>query len=261
MMKYFWVRVFDSSKEDDAWDQGTMLDEFYLICESREEAKQEVRNRYQGQAKEQLKFAKPRKSNGIYAIVMDSDKYFYDRFYLTIDTYCFNCHTKISGQESFFPRTYIDGYEEIPAYFCGPPCKWEMRKKTDPSIEGDFQDREEGKNGEVFGYIYLIYNRMDNMYYVGQTRYLPFFRWQDHVKAGEKGDIKDMTFSVLAEIRKRKSKSDEENRQYLNNVEAWWIAKYEAEGFAIKNVTKPLFTIVEMKERFAEMVGNQVTMF
>jgi hypothetical protein len=86
---------------------------------------------------------------------------------------------------------------------------------------------------------------------------MPFFRWQEHVKDGGKGSISDLIFSVLSEVRRNKKQSEDQNQVYLNNIEAWWIAKYQHEQRKTFNITKPRITIEELKNRFNDMVFRQ----
>ena len=107
-MNYYWVRIFDYKKDDElkantdefVWGsfKGTMLDEYYLCGEdmTREQAKEEVKDKSGVK-----KFAKPRKGDGIYAIIMDSTKYYYERFTVEVDTKCFCCLKPVVGK-SFF---------------------------------------------------------------------------------------------------------------------------------------------------------------
>jgi hypothetical protein len=275
---YYWVRVFDYVFERDTYEKGVVLDEFYLKdIASRDEAKEEVKTRYSGDTLEQLRFAKPKQGkDGVYVILMDSNKFFYDRFYAEIDTCCFWCHDPIKGKACEFPHSYIgegDWYgsrddiystDSQTAYFCEWECKRKFTNSQRKDAEGEFQAKEEGQNGEVFGYIYLIYNRRENVNYIGQTRFLPFFRWQEHIKEGKKGDISDLSFSVITEVRRHIGKSEEENKHLLNSMEAWWINKFEHERKPVVNITKPKITIAELKERFNDMVtkeARQIAMF
>lgn len=271
---YYWVRIFDYVFERDRHDKGILLDEFYLKdVASREEAKEQVKERYLGDTVAKLRFARPKADNdGVYAIVMDSNKFFFDRFYVQIDSHCFWCHTSIKGKASEFPRASIGDkpYEDDltdtskTAYFCGYECRGKFNNSQRKDGEGEFQTKEEGLNGEVFGYIYLIYNRQEDTYYIGQTRYLPFFRWQEHVKDGGKGDLSDLSFSTLTAVRRHPTQSEEENKKLLNSMEAWWIDKYEHEGHKVFNVTRPRITIDELKDRFNDMVekeGKQLALF
>lgn len=258
-MSYYWVRVFDYQKDRDQDDKGILLDEFYLKdAESRNTVKDAVRNKYSGKSKIDLTFAKPKMKDGIYSIVMESDEFFYNRFNTTIDTFCFwhDCHKPIKGKLADFPKSVH--YDEksdncTDLYFCSYDCK----KRFSDSLrcsEGEWQTKEEGLNGSVLGYIYHIYNRTTDTHYIGQTKYLPFFRWQEHVKSGEKGSISDLVFSVIAEVRRDYSKNSDANQQMLNSTEAWWIAKYKEEGYKTINISNPKITIAEMQQKFDEMV-------
>ncbi|MDB5055996.1 MAG: Excinuclease subunit domain protein [Bacilli bacterium] len=135
---YYWVRVYDYNHERDQYEKGTMLDEFYLkdLIGGREEAKQTVRDKYCSETSTKLMFAKPKKeADGVYAIVMDSSKFFYDRFYSTINSHCFWCHKAIEGKASEFPRERISGDrcyldqdnafsdDGNTAFFCKYECK------------------------------------------------------------------------------------------------------------------------------------------
>lgn len=90
----------------------------------------------------------------------------------------------------------------------------------------------------VFGYIYHIYNRVENKHYVGQTKYMPFFRWQEHVKDGYKGNICDLVFETLTEVTVN-------SQEYLNNIEAWYIQQFtDMYGKDnVFNITHPHLTI------------------
>ena len=105
-INYFWIRVFDYNFNRDSYDKGILLDEFYLKDENlcREDVKKEIKERYCGDVVEKIYFAKPRKKDGLYALVEDSNKFFYDRFYLEVDTYCFCCHRQIKGKAYSFPK-------------------------------------------------------------------------------------------------------------------------------------------------------------
>ncbi|GAA0849262.1 GIY-YIG nuclease family protein [Paenibacillus glucanolyticus] len=273
---YYWIRIFDYIYERDHLEneKGTMLDEFYLKgIADREEVKLQVRERYCSNSKENLRFAKPKKgNNGIYAIVMESTKFYYDRFYCQLDSICFFCNKPIKGKASEFPREFIgEGLFYSPnddvfsdfnksAFFCSNECKKDFNivKRNN---EGEFQVKEEGNDGNTFGYVYLIYNREQNTYYIGQTRFLPFFRWQEHIKSGKKGDISDLTFSVLANVNRNRSLTDDQNQHYLNSIESWWIQKYKLEQYNVSNITKPKITVEDLKDRFREMVEGQPLLF
>lgn len=257
-MNYFWIRIFDYRKEDslkkysllDDFEnrKGTLLDEYYLCGESmtRNKAKEIVKER-----SGVIKFAKPRKNDGIYALVMDSDKFFYDRFTKEIDDICFECHKPIKGKEKDFPNIKTDS--GVKHYFCSWKCKKKTLDRINPYVEGEWQNREGYEdNGGVYGYIYHIYNRSTNMHYIGQTIYMPFFRWQEHAKQGAKGKLEDLVFEVVTEVRVKSQK-------YLNNIETWWIKKFihEYGRENVMNVTVPKITIEDLEKEYEMIIEGQ----
>lgn len=212
------VNVWETQK-------GTLLDEYYLCGENmtREDAKGIIKEKSGVE-----KFAKPRKSCGIYALLMSSNEFFYSRFSAEIDTHCFNCYKKIKGKQKDFPSIKAD--------------------------DGEFQEREGyERNGGVYGYIYHIYNRKTNMHYIGQTVYMPFFRWQEHAKSKLKGEITDLIFEVVTEVRVK-------SQEYLNNIEAWWIQKYihDYGRENVMNLTVPKITMEDLIKEFNRQISGQL---
>ena len=258
-MNYYWVRIFDYKMDNELkeytnsedWEnrKGTMLDEYYLCGEdmTREQAKKKVAEKSGVE-----KFAKPRKNDGIYALVMDSTQFFYERFTTQIDDICFNCHTSIKGKMKDFPNMLAENGQKH--FFCSWDCKKETLNKINPYNEGDWQGREGYEtNGGVYGYIYHIYNRKLNKHYIGQTIYMPFFRWQEHAKQHIKGDITDLMFEVVTEIRVK-------SQDYLNSIEAWWIKKFidEFGKENVMNVSVPKITMEDLQREYSKVVGGQM---
>ncbi len=268
-MKYYWIRIYDYPIEPPAeWNyKGTLLDEYYLCGEAltRDECKRQVKERSNVE-----RFAKPKKGkSGIYAIVMDSDKYYFDRFYTELDTYCFECGKHICGKERYFPKTKPEYYDEQYAddgnkkyesdngyfYYCSDNCKYASTSKM-RSSEGEWQDKlNYERNGGAYGYIYHIYNRVSNQHYIGQTRFMPFFRWQEHVRSKLKGDICDLVFETICEVKTC-------SQEYLNSIEAWWIQKYICEygKDLVMNLTAPKPTVESLIDRYNEMISGQISL-
>ena len=93
------------------------------------------------------------------------------------------------------------------------------------------------------------------MHYVGQTVYMPFFRWQEHVKSGLKGEITDLVFETITEVRVK-------SQEYLNSIEAWWIKKY-IEDYGRENVVNiniPKITIEELDREYSKMIAGQLSL-
>lgn len=263
-MNYFWIRIFDYKEDEELkentssydWNnqKGTLLDEYYLCGEDlkRENVKEKVKERSNVE-----RFAKPRKNNsGVYALIMDSNEYFYNRFTKEVDCLCFNCHKHIKGKLKDFPNMTGDADTNISEnryYFCSWECYREVSQKINPYFEGEWQKRENYEtNGGVYGYIYHIYNRKTNMHYIGQTVYMPFFRWQEHARQHIKGDLVDLIFETITEVRVK-------SQEYLNNIEAWWIRKfihdYGEEN--VMNITIPKITISDLVSEYTKIVEGQ----
>lgn len=257
-LNYFWVRIFDYRKENedkfyeenDTWEKykGVLLDEYYLCGEDMERKQAKILVTKRSSVK---KFAKPRKNNGIYALVMDSNKFFYDRFNIEIDTICFNCHKPIKGKLKDFPNMEQNGERY---HFCSWDCKREVLQKVNPyNSEGEWQKRDGYEESGVYGYIYHIYNRKTNKHYVGQTVYMPFFRWQEHAKQHIKGDLVDLVFETITEVRVKSQK-------YLNDIEAWWIRKFISEYGRenVMNITVPKIAMEDLVCEYQRIVSGQI---
>lgn len=261
--------------------KGTLLDEYYLKGTSEELNKENIKEIVTKKSGIK-KFAKPRKKGGIYALIIPSNEHFYNRFTKTIDDYCFNpnCKKHIVGKEKDFPtissykycsskdidENYYKKEKEInnenlennkkkirPYYYCcSYDCKYELEKKL-WQFEGEFQEREDyHTNGGNFGYIYHIYNRKTNKHYIGQTIYMPFFRWQEHIKSGLKGDICDLVFEVITSVKVK-------SQHYLNNIEAWWINKF-IEDYGrenVINITIPKLTMEDLVLEYEKIILEQ----
>ena len=82
---------------------------------------------------------------------------------------------------------------------------------------------------------------------------MPFFRWQEHDKQHIKGDITDLTFEVVTEVRVK-------SQEYLNSIEAWWIRKFidEYGKENVFNISVPKITIEYLKREYAKIVGGQM---
>lgn len=245
-MNYFHIKIYDYKYNRDYKEKGILLDEFFQRGKSltKEKVKEAL---FQVSMQEPyiLKYQKPRKNkDGVYAIITRSSEYWYNYFYERIDTYCFYCHKKIQGPMKEFPSIKINNKIY---YFCKYDCKSKMYSKI--NYEGKYQTK--FVPDSIIGYIYHIYNRKEDKHYIGQSKYMPFFRWQEHVKSHLKGDIMDLTFEVITEVREQKGI---DNQELLNNVEAWWIKKFKQEGYDILNEQIPKFTLKEYEENFKKML-------
>lgn len=261
MDKYYWVRIYNfSSQEESSSDydsqKGLLLDEYYIKGNdlSRDKAKEIVKTKSNVD-----KFAKPRKSEGVYAILMDSDRSYADYHCTRVHTKCLCCGKDIDGKYYGFPQETLDGKEY---FFCDWKCKQRFHADTG-MIEGEWQFREDVNNTGNTGYIYHIYNRKMDKHYIGQSVYMPMFRWQEHVKSKLKGDICDLMFEVITEVPFDRRKSEADNKKILNDAEAWWINKFIKDYGEdnVMNISKPKLKISDAIAKWETIIENKRDMF
>ena len=263
--KFYQVLVFDYQPLRDKNTDGVLIDSWFTKSDSIGLVRQEVFDKYSGVFSRTILLEKPTE-NGFYAKIFVVDVSIYNHEKEEIDDFCFCCGTRIKGRKASFPSTtisfgssYTDSYDEdfldedteetTEAFFCSHECKQNYFHALNPTEVPSIQKKEVEQSGTIFGYIYHIYNRVENVHYVGQTRFYPTSRWQEHIKSLKKG--------TLTEIPKC-----ENAQQLLNDTEAWWIGKYQEEGYEVFNLVQPKMTARDFKERYeAIKKSSQTTLF
>ena len=66
-------------------------------------------------------------------------------------------------------------------------------------VDESFITREDFKRDDIEGYIYKISKKSTGEFYIGQTKYLPIFRWGQHLKTDRfyMTGILDYQFEVI----------------------------------------------------------------
>lgn len=266
-MRYYSIFIYDYDIHRDGNDEGVLMDNFFVKGKTISDCHQAMAKKYP------LSFCKKIYSDkksllesnatkGLYMAISVIDESIYNHETAEIDDICFYCHTPIKGKESSFPKENIslideDDYdfdedeEMITVHFCSHECKQNYLHDLNPDDTPKTLKRTTDSSGKIFGYIYHIYNRAQNTHYIGQTKFLPFFRWQEHVKSLKKGQLKDLEFSVIAEI-----PVCENAKQLLNDTETWWINKYRDEGYNTFNIVEPKVSKRTFKEKYDAMVSE-----
>ena len=266
MKKYYSIRIYDYDRNRDKDGEGILEDKFFLIADSIEDCYKQMAKKYTAQfalriydnKESLLKTSNPR---GLYLDLAVVSKGIYEGEEVELDDYCFYCHTPIKGKESSFPKEKVplfDDYDfgeddesEVVVHFCSHDCKKKYLHDLNPDEVPIVLKRTSDENKGIFGYVSQIYNRKENTYYIGQTRFSPFFRWQEHVKSLKKGQLKDLSFSIITEI-----PVCENAKQLLNDSETWWINKYKDEGYNTFNIVEPKVSKRKFKEKYDEMVAE-----
>ncbi len=217
-------------------DYNELIDENILICSDREHFKEIIRDMYGTD----VKFAnsKKYKPNTIYCIIIG--EVWDDKKYLQkIEFECGECGHKVT---TYSQRPYtIDGYtfnrrlcgleEHSKKMFCSQSCmsKYTERESAKLINEVDGQNLWVSKDSfveetfGVVGFIYKITKKSTNEFYVGQTVYVPVFRWGQHLKT-DRFPIKDITdykFEIIEKV---------PNGVSLNERERYWIQKLYREN-------------------------------
>lgn len=183
-----------------------------LICDSRDEFKALIRDVYGSD----IKFAYSRKyaPGTLYCIIIGETCYNTESYFFKREFECPYCKAKVTGYIP--PRIYIDDYtikhqlcsqwsKYQKLYFCSHRCREAFIKKEsenfvdeDVAMQGWISENS-FDNSTQAGYIYLITKKSTGQFYVGQTSYVPVFRWGQHLKTERfpVENIEDYTFEVL----------------------------------------------------------------
>lgn len=257
---YYWVRIYEPLKKDNAstyTNEYHLLEEYYICSnvDDLEEIKREV-NRYSSISFDttQLKYAMPRKNPAPYALVKSSKKEYAEKYYSKfIEGHCVICHSKFNGHNSKFWATGV--YDiinpEDAAYCCSSECHNKLMNyfgQYIPPENIEYIERQMCK-GSLKGFVYQIYNRKENSYYIGETTAPPFFRWYEHFVQNQKGDIHDLKFSILTKVPNETMVNDYKD-EYLKSVEAFWINALYRKGYLMMNEVRPKITNLELNELF-----------
>jgi len=183
-----------------------------LICESRNAFKEIIKDTYGND----IKFAYNRKypAGTIYCIIIGEHCYNVEQYFNKTEFICSNCGCKTTAYAG--KAIYLSDYEirnalcnQLEKYqnarFCSNSCLMmflnrERKKCMDNGdVDESFISRETFSFMNVAGYIYKITKKSTGEFYVGQTKYVPIFRWGQHLKT-DRFDIRgilDYQFEVL----------------------------------------------------------------
>lgn len=182
------------------------------ICESREHFKELIRAEYG----DNISFRNTKKLNvgDLYCIIIGEHCYNTERYFNRIEYTCACCGGKVVGYidnsariENWEVRrelcNQLDKYADL--RFCSYKCKEHFIAKerakclADGLVDESFITREDFKRDDIAGYIYKISKKSTDEFYIGQTKYLPIFRWGQHLKTDRFhcSGILDYQFEVI----------------------------------------------------------------
>lgn len=182
------------------------------ICESRDHFKELIREEYG----ENIAFRNSKKLNpgDLYCIIIAEHCYNTERYFNRIEYTCACCGGKVVGYID--KGAIIDNWEiknklcnQLEKYanlrFCSYRCKNQFLEREhqkcldDGLVDESFITQEDFKRDDIAGYIYKISKKSTGEFYIGQTMYLPIFRWGQHLKTDRfnMNNILDYQFEVI----------------------------------------------------------------
>ena len=206
------------------------------ICESREHFKELIKGEYG----ENIAFrnTKKLKAGDLYCIIIGEHCYNTDKYFNRVEYNCAYCGAKV--------RAFVDGNNTLSNFtirndlcgqfdkysnvkFCSYRCREnfverEKKKLFDEGyVDESFITRDSFSYADISGYIYKISKKSTGEFYIGQTKYVPIFRWGQHLKT-ERFDVKnilDYQFEVIEVVPKSEN---------ILEREKYYIQKYYKEN-------------------------------
>ena len=186
-----------------------------MLCETRDEFKSVIKSMYGENIA--FRYSKKLKEGDIYCIIIGEHAYNSERYFGKVEYECSCCHNKVTTSlgydvrfDSYSLSNYLyNGEEYKQMRFCSNRCmnsKLDELKQTikpnDDNLNFWVDNKMFDRSG-IIGYIYKITKRSTNEVYIGQTKYVPIFRWGQHLKT-ERFDIEnilDYQFEVIREVK------------------------------------------------------------
>ena len=193
------------------------------ICDDREHFKSIIRGMYG----ENIPFRQSKKlqPGEVYCIIIGEHCYNTERYFNKIEFECDYCHSHVQTylnrpiciQDYDIDYKLYGKQEYKKKRFCSNQCKSsfidEERYKLKPDdIDHFFVTREQFVDDHIVGYIYKITKKSTNQFYVGQTKYIPIFRWGEHLHTERfpVDNICDYKFEVIEIVYKGNDLLDRE---------------------------------------------------
>ena len=171
--------------------QNTELLMDCLVCDDREHFKDIIRSQYGEDIT--FRYSKKLKAGSLYCIIIGEHCYNTVRYFNKISFKCAHCgaevetyYGKVIGFSEWEIHNNFFGLQEYAEKrFCSCACKidYEKRERRNlkPDEEQEFYIQKDCFTDSIGGYIYKITKKSTGEFYVGQTMYLPVFRWGQHL--------------------------------------------------------------------------------
>lgn len=203
-----------------------------ILCETRDEFKEIIKSSYGDNIG--FRYSKKLKEGDLYCIIIGEHAYNSERYFSKVEYKCSCCHNKVTTTLGYDVRfgnyevsNYLYGGEEYKQMrFCSNRCmndKLEELKQTIKPSDKDLNfwvDKSMFNMDGIIGYIYKITKKSTGEFYIGQTKYVPIFRWGQHLKTDrfDMTNILDYQFETIDIVK---------SKQNILEVEKKYIKEYK----------------------------------
>ena len=249
-------RVYEITEEEvESWNGNkyiekskVMLDQTILCCETREQFKAIMRDMYKPK---EVHFANTRKlvNGDIYINIISEDCYNTAEYFILNDYTCSCCGRNFKTNNRLLIKFYStwairnaceekylkNEIEIANMVFCTNSCRnikenqlideYKEYARANNLIEDNTWISRDTFSKYDYGYIYQITKKSTGEFYVGKTKYVPIFRWGQHLTTErfKLENIEDYKFEILEVLKKSSDKK-------LSEREAYWINKKRNEN-------------------------------
>ena len=207
------------------------------ICDSREQFKEIIKSEYGNSIAFSYRKGKL-KAGDLYCVIIGEHCYDTERYFNKVTFTCDCCGATVTTYikrpicfDDYYIRTCFFNIQDYKQKrFCSERCKTEYMQRERQILKPDEEQefwvtRDMFTEANTAGYIYKISKKSTGEFYVGQTIYVPIFRWGQHLKT-ERFDIKgilDYQFEVIEIVPKGENILEREKywiqKMYLENPE------------------------------------------
>lgn len=203
-----------------------------IVCDDRDQFKDIIRSEYGENIS--FKYSKSLKEGDLYCIIIGEHCYDTEKYFNKVTFKCDYCGSEVTTyiRKPIFIDDYTIKYSlaNIDDYrtkrFCCGTClnnyvKKEvekLRQENPDFVEDGWITRDNFTQEHLAGYIYKITKKSTGEFYVGQTVYVPVFRWGQHLKTErfKIDNILDYEFETIELVPKG---------QNILERETYWIQK------------------------------------
>lgn len=203
-----------------------------IVCDDRDQFKDIIRSEYGEDIA--FKYSKKLKEGDLYCIIIGEHCYDTEKYFNKVTFKCDYCgsevttyikkHVDIDNYTIKYSLANIDDYRT--KRFCCEYCRSSyvkdeierLKREDQDFVEDGWITRDSFTQEHLAGYIYKITKKSTGEFYVGQTVYVPVFRWGQHLKTErfKIDNILDYEFETIELVPKG---------QNILEREAYWIKK------------------------------------